>query len=47
MRGRSSERIHQMEIGTRDVLCAMGAGLLVCLGWWPVVWVLCKIAGWL
>ena len=41
------ERIPQMEIETRDVLCAMAFGLFCCIGWWPIVWVICKVAGWL
>lgn len=36
-----------MEIETRDVLCAMAFGLFCCIGWWPIVWALCKVAGWL
>ena len=35
-----------MEIETRDVLAACAGGLFVCMGWWPIVWAICKLMGW-
>ena len=32
---------------TSDVLRTFALGALIWLGHWPVLWVICKVAGWL